>query len=78
MFGITISELIDDLRANSLGCPKLPDPVPKALDSFSQSVSGKGTGLFDHADLESVYRYLRKGTNLSIPKEWEGKVPKSI
>lgn len=77
-FGWTISELIKDLRRSSRGCPKIPDLIPKALDSFRDSTSGKETGLFDHADLESAYKYIRGGHGLTIPKEWESEVPKTI
>ena len=78
LFGLTISEIIEDLKRCKFGCPDLPDQVPKAVESFKESKSGKDWGLFDHADLEAVFRYLRKGTNLQIPKEWEELVPKRI
>ncbi|CAK8992001.1 Uncharacterized protein SCF082_LOCUS2903 [Durusdinium trenchii] len=78
LFGLTISELVPHLKADKCGSPKLPDLLPPAIDSIRRSTFGHGSGLFDHADLSSPYRYLRKGHHLSIPKEWEREVPKSI
>jgi hypothetical protein len=78
LFGETISNLMGSLKSTKLGCPKLPAELPDALDSFKLSHSGSGTGLFDHCDLESVFKYLRKCHTLEIPKKWEDAVPKSI
>ena len=73
-----MANLIDDLKQHKFGIPNLPSPLPDPVESFKGTESMKGSGLFDHAGLESVYNYLRKGTNLHIPKDWEGLVPKSI
>lgn len=78
LFGLTISELLDDLRSNQRGCPKLPECVPTAFQSMAGAVSGTGENLFDHADLQSVYRYLRGCTHLCIPQDWECQFPKTI
>lgn len=77
-FGMSIADMIDDLKGSAYGCPKLPSHVPRAIDSYQASKSGKGTSLFDHADLESAYKYIRGGRGLTIPKDWEGLVPTSI
>lgn len=34
LFGLTISELLDDLRSNQRGCPKLPECVPTAFNPW--------------------------------------------
>ena len=73
-----MANLIDDLKQHKFGMPHLPSPLPDPVDAFKGTESMKGSGLFDSAGLESVYKYLRKGSNLHIPKEWEGLVPKSI
>ncbi|CAL1135641.1 unnamed protein product [Cladocopium goreaui] len=77
-FASTISVLIDDLKAAQRGTPEVPDPVPPALESFQDLNSGKGSDLFEFADLESAFRYLRKGHSLRIPEGWAHHVPKSI
>ena len=77
-FASTISVLVDDLKAEQRGTPNVPDLVPPALQSFLKLKSGKGSDLFEFADLESIFRYLRKGHNLRIPGDWAQYVPKSI
>lgn len=77
-FASTISVLIDDLKAAQRGTPEVPDPVPPALESFQDLNSGKGSDLFEFADLESAFRYVRKGHSLRIPEGWAHHVPKSI
>ena len=77
-FGEAVANPIDDLKLHKFGIPNLPNPLPDPVESFKNTESMKGSGLFDYAGLESVYKYLRKGTNLHIPKEWEGLVPNSI
>lgn len=77
-FGEAVANPIDDLKLHKFGIPNLPNPLPDPVESFKNTESMKGSGLFDYAGLESVYKYLRKGTNLHIPKEWEGLGPNSI
>lgn len=69
---------MDDLKAEQRGTPNVPDLVPPASESFLRLKSGKGSDLFESADLESVFRYLRKGHGLRIPDDWAQHVPKSI
>ena len=70
--------MADDLKAEQRGTPKVPCAVPPALESFLKLKPGKGSGLFESADLESVFRYVRHGHGLKIPDDWTQHVPKSL
>lgn len=76
-FACSISELVDDLRMARQGS-QMPDPVPTAQETFLKCDSMNGSDLFDHADLASVFSYLRGCKSLRIPKEWVDHVPTSI
>lgn len=58
-----------------MGAPESPKKSA-AIDSFNMATIGKVTGLFDFADLDAPYKYLRGCRGLKIPPEWEGAIPK--
>ena len=52
--------------------------IPLTLPSGPEIVrsAGDAQGLFDTADLKSVFHYLRCGKGLNLPKHWQEVIPK--
>ena len=75
-FAEAVADIFHDLRSTARGCPPLPGSIPSALVQFQQHTTDPEVGeLFEFADLDSVYVYLRGGTSLRIPPEWRPLFP---
>ena len=75
-FGNRLVDLFTELITTAKGWTPLPSPLPPAIESFQQmSVDDHGLGL-EYAALDEVYKYLRFGKHLKIPKHWREHVPK--
>lgn len=73
-FGMAMVDLYSDLIRTSQGMAPYPDPVPAAFDSFmAMRKTDSGLGF---SGLGDVYRYLRGGRHLKLPRDWRPFVPK--
>lgn len=70
--------MFQDFKEQKKGNPVVPAEIPSARESFLASDKTAGLGLFDHADLKSVFEYLRGGRGLKIPEEWKNVIPRSL
>lgn len=69
-------ELHDSLITEKKGLPKVPDPVPSAVETFQSLEYGVDSeALWAEADIISVCRYLRGGKHLRIPEEFRPHIP---
>lgn len=76
-FGNRLVDLYTDLTSSPKGCAPLPEPLPKAMESFiKMRIDDDGLGL-QFAALDEVYTYLRLNKNLRIPSHWKTLVPKT-
>ena len=73
-----VAEIFHDLASSARGCPELPRKLPSALELFQQKQTAPEVAeLFEFAELDSPYAYLRGGESLRIPPEWKARsVPK--
>ena len=70
-FAAAIANIYDDLKQSALGCPGLPADLPRAIDTFRTNPTPPEVAeLFEWADLQPVYKYLRGCKKLCIPDEW--------
>ena len=70
-FATAVANLFPALKASARGCPEVPAELPCARSLFAQNItSAEVVGLFEQADLDAVYTYLRGGTSLCLPPEW--------
>ena len=67
-------DLFPDLTTTSRGQASVPDQLPSAIQSYL-AMPDFTAGL-EFANLENVFRYLRRGKHLKIPPEWRHLVPK--
>ena len=73
-FGMCMVDLYSDLIRTSQGMAPYPDPVPMAFESF-MAMPKTDCGL-GYSKLGDVYRYLRCGKHLKLPRDWRPYVPK--
>ena len=75
-FARAVAGIVNDLKVSGRGCPKLPSPVPSALETFAREPdSAEVDEIFQHVGLVSVYNYLRGGKSLRLPVEWAPYMP---
>ena len=76
-FGRQVVDLYDSLTSTPRGFPPPVCHTPAAVDSFQALPDGTAGSLgLSHADLESVFNYLRRGKHLAIPERWRHLIPK--
>ena len=69
-----MADLWSEMVATARGQPRLPEVVPSAQTSYTaMSTSEYGLG---YTRLQTVFNYLRRGTQLEIPLEWSHLIPK--
>ncbi len=71
-FGDAIVHLREDL-VNSRVDHDWPSPTPAGVDTLM--ATPPDDGLFRSADLLAVFRYLRGGKRLNLPKHWKEIIP---
>lgn len=69
--------MVDELKNTCQGCPKLPEKLPEALDSFCKMPKADPS-IWGMARLPEVFSYLRGSKRLRIPPDWRPFVPLSI
>ena len=75
-FAAAIAGTYDDMKASACGCPALPATLVPAVDLFREHPTPQEVSeLFQLADLESVYVYLRGCQKLRIPDPWRELFP---
>ena len=79
-FARELVKLSSSLLQTASGRPAIPgDGVPPALQTFTSMEYGQHDGLFDFADLNEVYIYLRGGEGLNLPSlQWRDVLPTSL
>ena len=76
-FARAVLDLVEEMKRTRQGQPQLPQEVPSAFESFVAS-GWQNSDVWQLADLESVFAYLRHGKRLQIRSEWRAIVPATL
>ena len=76
-FARAVVDLIEEMKANCAGQPRLEHPVPPAWKTLAMEWP-VSEGMWDFADFQSVFTYLRGSKRLNIPPEFRPVIPHRI
>jgi len=76
-FARALVDMVENMKETASGCPRLPDEIPSAFETFNSSWDGP-SDIWQYVDFSGLFTYLRGNRKLKIPSEWRVVIPNRL